>query len=94
MARAISSRKMVMWTALAWGIGLLIFFPILWIIILSFKSEGDAIKTPLAVLTSDWTLHSYAEVQERSNYTLHFINSVVISVGSDSLYKSQSKAAS
>ena len=82
MARKSSSLKTAVVTVAAWTIGFLIFFPILWIIILSFKTEGDAIKTPLEVLTSGWTLHSYAEVQERSNYALHFWNSVVLSVGS------------
>ena len=82
MARKSSSLKTAVVTVAAWTIGFLIFFPILWIIILSFKTEGDAIKTPLEVLTSGWTFHSYAEVQERSNYALHFWNSVVLSVGS------------
>ncbi|MBL8562285.1 MAG: carbohydrate ABC transporter permease [Gemmobacter sp.] len=82
MARKSSSLKTSVVTVAAWTIGFLIFFPILWIIILSFKTEGDAIKAPLEVLTSGWTLHSYAEVQERSNYALHFWNSVVLSVGS------------
>ena len=82
MARKSSSLKTTVVTVASWTIGFLIFFPILWIIILSFKTEGDAIKSPLEVLTSSWTLHSYAEVQTRSNYALHFWNSVVLSVGS------------
>jgi sorbitol/mannitol transport system permease protein len=59
-----------------------IFLPILWTFILSFKSEGDAIRAPLQVLTSDWSFDSYGEVQRRSNYALHFWNSVVLSLGS------------
>ena len=82
MARKSSTLKTTVVTVAAWTIGFLIFFPILWIIILSFKTEGDAIKAPFEVLTSGWTLHSYFEVQERSNYALHFWNSVVLSVGS------------
>jgi len=82
MARKSSATRQAVVTIAAWTVGLVIFFPILWIIILSFKSEGDAIGTPLAVLTSAWTLESYAEVQERSNYLRHFWNSVVLSLGS------------
>lgn len=82
MARKSSATREWLTTLAAWTVGILIFFPILWIIILSFKTEGDAIKAPLAVLTSDWTFHSYAEVQERSNYARHFWNSVVLSLGS------------
>lgn len=82
MARTVTPARTAVVTVAAWTIGFLIFFPILWIVILSFKSEGDAIRTPLQVLTSPWTLASYHEVQERSNYLLHFWNSVVISGGS------------
>ncbi|MBJ2152561.1 carbohydrate ABC transporter permease [Paracoccus sp. IB05] len=82
MARSTSPARTWAVTVAAWTIGFLIFFPILWIFILSFRSEGDAIKAPLEVLTSSWTLESYHVVQERSNYFLHFMNSVIISLGS------------
>ena len=58
-----TTRKAVV-TIIAWTIGLLIFFPILWTILMSFKSEGDAIKAPFAMLAAHWTLESYAEVQD------------------------------
>ncbi|PTV97199.1 sorbitol ABC transporter membrane protein /mannitol ABC transporter membrane protein [Rhodobacter aestuarii] len=82
MARAVSSRRKALVTVIAWTIGLAIFFPILWTAILSFKSEGNAIASPLTVLTTPFTLESYETVQERSNYFGHFWNSVVISLGS------------
>ncbi len=82
MARSVTPARKSVNTIAAWLVGLLIFFPILWIFVLSFKTEGDAIRTPLEVLTSAWTLESYAVVQERSNYLKHFGNSVFISVGS------------
>ena len=82
MSRKTTQTRRTVVTIAAWSIGFLIFFPILWTILMSFKSEGDAIKAPLAMLTSPWSLESYHEVQERSNYALHFWNSVVLSVGS------------
>jgi sorbitol/mannitol transport system permease protein len=82
MARAKTTRHKTIATIIAWMVGLVIFFPILWIIVLSFKSEGDAIKTPLQVLTSAWTIDSYAVVQDRSDYFKHFSNSVIVAVGS------------
>jgi sorbitol/mannitol transport system permease protein len=83
MARTVTIRRKTLNTAIAWLVGLVIFFPILWIIILSFKSEGDAIRTPLDVLfASGWTLESYGVVQERSDYFKHFSNSVILSLGS------------
>ncbi|MCR8550166.1 carbohydrate ABC transporter permease [Salipiger sp. P9] len=82
MARAATTQRKAIVTVAAWIVGIAIFFPILWIVILSFKSEGDAIRTPLEVLRAQWTLESYTTVQERSNYLRHFWNSVVLSVGS------------
>ncbi len=82
MARAVTPRRKMINTTLAWSVGLLIFFPILWIIVLSFKTEGDAIKTPIEVLTSVWTFESYLVVQDRSDYFKHFSNSVIIAMGS------------
>ena len=82
MARAVSTRRKLLFTALAWSVGFVIFFPILWTILMSFKSEGDAIKAPMAMLAAPWSFESYAEVQARSNYSLHFMNSVILSVGS------------
>ena len=65
MARGVTTQRKIINTAAAWAIGLLIFFPILWIIVLSFKTEADAIKTPFEILTGSWTFESYLVVQER-----------------------------
>jgi sorbitol/mannitol transport system permease protein len=82
MARTVSTRRKTLFTLLAWTVGLLIFFPVLWTVLTSFKTEGEAIASPPSFLFFDWTLENYAEVQTRSNYFLHFWNSVVISIGS------------
>ena len=82
MARTPSTRRKSINTLIAWVVGFLIFFPILWIIVLSFKSEGDAIRTPFEVLTSVWTFESYSTVNVRSDYFKHFNNSVIIAFGS------------
>ena len=82
MARGVTTQRKIINTAAAWAIGLLIFFPILWIIVLSFKTEADAIKTPFEILTGSWTFESYLVVQERSDYFKHFWNSATIAFGS------------
>lgn len=82
MARAVTSQRKLVFTVIAWLIGLTIFFPVLWTILTSFKTEGEAIATPPSFLFFDWTLENYFEVQERSNYLRHAMNSVVISLGS------------
>ncbi len=82
MARAISNKRKLTFTLIAWAIGLLMFFPILWTFLTSFKSEGDAIASPPVFLFFHWTTENYTEVQSRSDYFSHFMNSVVISFGS------------
>lgn len=82
MARAISTRRKIGITALAWTLGLVIFFPILWTFLTSFKSEADAIADPPLFFNFHWTFENYFAVQERSDYFKHFWNSVVIAGGS------------
>ena len=82
MARTVTTRQKALNTTLAWAIGLLIFFPILWTILTSFKTEGQAISDPPVFLFFDWTLENYAIVQERSDYLRFLTNSVIIAVGS------------
>ncbi len=82
MARAVSTRRRVFMTALAWAIGFVIFFPILWTFLTSFKSEGVAAAIPPQFLFFDWTTENYAIVQERSNYVKFAMNSVVLALGS------------
>jgi len=82
MARAITNNHKIINTAAAWCIGLLIFFPILWTILTSFKTEATAIADPPVFLFFDWTLENYAAVQERSNYGRFLWNSIFIAGGS------------
>lgn len=83
MARAVSNKTKVVNTAIAGTLGFLVFFPIIWIVILSLKTEEDAIRAPLEILfSSGWTTESFSTVQARSDYFKHFSNSVIISVGS------------
>ena len=82
MARAVTTNRKLINTAIAWTIGLLIFFPILWTILTSFKTEAQAISDPPVFLFFDWTLENYAVVQERSNYMRFLWNSIIIAGGS------------
>ncbi|WP_298933651.1 carbohydrate ABC transporter permease [uncultured Ruegeria sp.] len=82
MARTVTTQRKTFNTALAWIVGLLIFFPILWTILTSFKTEAQAIASPPIFLNFDWTLENYAIVQERSDYMRFLWNSVIIAGGS------------
>ena len=63
----------------AWAITLLIFFPLFWLFLTSFKTELQAISVP-PLLTFTPTLENFTEVQERSDYLLYAKNSLVTSV--------------
>ena len=83
MALKMTTRGRVGMTILAWLIGFLIFFPILWTFLTSFKSEADAYAIPPKFLFFHWTTENYAEVQSRTDYVLHAFNSIVLSVGAN-----------
>jgi len=82
MARAHSIQRRGITTIAAWFFGLVIFFPILWMALASFKTELEAFATPPSFLFFDWTLENYAVVQERSDYFHFAMNSILLSLGS------------
>ena len=82
MARAVSQRRKLTFTIIGWAVGLLVFFPVLWTIITSFKTELDAISIPPKYLFFDWTLENYAVVDQRSDYFSFMMNSIYLSLGS------------
>jgi len=82
MARTVTTQRKVAYTLAAWAVGLVIFFPVFWTILTSFKTEASAVASPPEFLAADWTLENYADVWSRSDYPRFFWNSVVISIGS------------
>jgi sorbitol/mannitol transport system permease protein len=82
MARAVTNQRKILNTAAAFAVGLVIFFPILWTILTSFKTEAQAISNPPVFLFFDWTLENYGVVQERSNYLRFLWNSIITAGGS------------
>jgi sorbitol/mannitol transport system permease protein len=80
MARKISTRHKVIATASAWSVALVIFFPILYMVITSLKTEPEAIAG--ISLIPSFTFENYAAVQSQNDYFKPFMNSVIIAVGS------------
>jgi sorbitol/mannitol transport system permease protein len=66
--------------ALAWVVGLIVFFPVFWMVLNSFKSEADANTSPKLFFTP--TLDEYRTVTESAGGLLSFgeafTNSIVI----------------
>jgi len=64
-----------------WTVALVMFFPLLWMFVTSFKTEITAVATPPAVIFAP-TLDNYAAVLERADYVQFAANSVVVALGS------------
>jgi sorbitol/mannitol transport system permease protein len=82
MAQRVTTGRKIFNTAAAFFVGFLIFFPILWMVLASFKTELEAFAMPPSFLFFDWTTENYGVVQERSDYLHHAMNSVIIAGGS------------
>src|SRR5882762_3980344 len=82
MARKVTSRRLIVSTGAAWLFGFLIFLPILWMFLTSFKTELYAFAMPLMFLFFHWTTENYATVQDRSDYVHHALNSIIVAGGS------------
>ena len=67
-------------TTAAWVVGLLYFFPILWMILTSLKTELQAIAIPPLVVFEP-TFENFLLIEERTDYFKYAINSVVTSFG-------------
>jgi sorbitol/mannitol transport system permease protein len=85
MARDVTTSRKIVNTAAAWTVALLLFFPILWTVLTSFKPEAVAVASPPVFLDFDWTLRNYQDVQNQRNYFSYFMNSVIIALGSTAL---------
>ncbi len=75
-----SLAKRISIAVLGWVVALLLAFPIIWMVMTSFKTETDAIVTPPLFVWHP-TVAGYAEVQQQANYIHFALNSVIISVG-------------
>jgi len=62
-------------------VAVVIFFPIFWVVLTSFKTEKDAFAQPPKIVFQP-TLENYVAVQERADYLKSVANSIIISFGS------------
>jgi sorbitol/mannitol transport system permease protein len=82
MSPASSKRyRYIFVTVLGWLAAALLFFPIFWMVLTSFKTEVEAIALPPRLFFQP-TLENYVTIQQRADYFSFAMNSVVISVGS------------
>lgn len=53
-------------------------FPVLWMVICSFKSPGELYHLPPTFLPQVWTLDNYRELFSQTNFITYFINSLIV----------------
>lgn len=80
-----NDRQKVIWSnrvriGLAWTCAILMFFPIFWMVLTSFKTELEAIAVPPSLFFEP-TLENFTLIQERTDYTKFAINSIITSFG-------------
>lgn len=68
----------------AWIAAIAFFFPIFWMVLTSFKTEGQAISMPPQFFFTP-TLENYVEIQSRTNYSKFALNSVITAFGGTAL---------
>ena len=68
----------------AWIVALVMFFPIFWMVLTSFKTELQAISVPPKLVFTP-TLENYGLVEERTDYLRYAWSSVVTSFGGTAL---------
>ena len=69
----------VLRTILSWGVALILFFPLGWLVLTAFKTELQAISVPPLLFFTP-TLENFSIVQERSDYMHYATNSLITSV--------------
>ncbi|WP_083097279.1 carbohydrate ABC transporter permease [Pseudophaeobacter leonis] len=74
-----STFSRIFWPLLAWGIALIFFFPIFWMVFTSFKTDADAVK-PEHLFAFKPTLENYLNMTENYDYWRFAANSVITSV--------------
>lgn len=82
MARAVPKTYKLLFTIMGWTVGGIIFFPVLWIILTSFKSHSDVLASPPVFLNFDWTLDAYRTLWNGTDIARYLLNSILISLGS------------
>lgn len=68
------------WHAALLVIVLVMIFPLIWMVLSSFKTELDFYRWPPALLPQEWTLDAYRQLFAQTNIAIWFRNSVLVSV--------------
>jgi sorbitol/mannitol transport system permease protein len=80
MSNSVAKKGSPVAGTIAWISALVMFFPIAWMVLASFKTEVQAVQSPPVIFFVP-TLVNYRDIFSEANYLLFAWNSVAISVG-------------
>ncbi|MFA7190345.1 MAG: carbohydrate ABC transporter permease [Sphaerochaetaceae bacterium] len=66
-------------------LAILTLFPIIWVVLSSFKPQSELFQIPMSFFPRTWTLENYSESLGRGDFLLYFRNSLVVSVVSTAI---------
>lgn len=55
-------------------------FPVVWVILSSFKPQSELFKIPMTFLPKEWTLENYIEALSRGSFVTYFSNTLFVAV--------------
>lgn len=61
-------------------LALITLFPVIWVVLSSFKPQSELFSIPMIFFPKTWTLGNYVESLSRGDFLLFFKNSLVVSV--------------
>jgi multiple sugar transport system permease protein len=66
-------------TLFCWALILLIIFPLLWMLLTSFKPEDEVFSVPVKLLPEEWTIEYYRTLLQETSFPTYFLNSFIVS---------------
>lgn len=61
-------------------LSILCMFPILWVILSSFKQQTELFSFPLTLFPQKWTIENYVSALSQGNFLLYFGNTTLVSI--------------
>lgn len=61
-------------------LALVCLFPVIWVVLSSFKPRTELFSYPLTLLPKEWTIHNYRSALSQGHFLTYFSNTVFVSV--------------
>jgi alpha-1,4-digalacturonate transport system permease protein len=78
--RSAGIARSILPTSILWLLAAIFLFPVLWLLLSSFKPGGELFTYPLSFLPEEWTVDGYVRAWERVDFARYFGNTLVVAV--------------